>query len=402
MDQPTPLLRSLSLLEISFYGIGTIVGAGIYVLLGKVVSESGMMAPWAFLLAAVVVCFSAASYAELSRRFPHSAGEPVYIVESLKSRHLGALVGYALVLGAIISAATITRGFTGYMGVFSHLPDWSMMTILIIILTAIALWGVKQSVTIAILTTVLELAGLLLIIVISGDDIKQRGIDWSSLIPEFSTAEFTAITSGAFLAFFAFIGFEDMVHMAEEVKNPQTNLPLGIAIAVTVTTLLYATIAIVALQTVPLESLASSPAPMVLLVERNSDLPLQLMGAIGVVAMVNGILLQIIMVSRVFYGMAKRQLAPALLSSVCTATRTPIPATLLAGSLVLAFALWLPVTTLARATSCLILLVFTFVNLSLLSLHYRERQRGLLQLGLPATGTLLCIGFLVIQIWSWS
>ncbi len=258
-----------------------------------------------------------------------------------------------------------------------------MMTILIIILTAIALWGVKQSVTIAILTTVLELAGLLLIIVISGDDIKQRGIDWSSLTPEFSTTEFTAITSGAFLAFFAFIGFEDMVHMAEEVKNPQTNLPLGIAIAVTVTTLLYATIAIVALQTVPLESLASSPAPMVLLVERNSDLPLQLMGAIGVVAMVNGILLQIIMVSRVLYGMAKRQLAPALLSSVCTATRTPIPATLLAGSLVLAFALWLPVTTLARATSCLILLVFTFVNLSLLSLHYRERQRGPLQLGLP-------------------
>jgi amino acid transporter len=213
MDQPTPLLRSLSLLEISFYGIGTIVGAGIYVLLGKVVSESGMMAPWAFLLAAVVVCFSAASYAELSRRFPHSAGEPVYIVESLRSRHLGALVGYVLVLGAIISAATITRGFTGYMGVFSHLPDWSMMTILII---------------------------------------------------------------------------------------------------------------------------------------------------------------------------------------------TPIPATLLAGSLVLAFAIWLPVTTLARATSCLILLVFTFVNLSLLSLHYRERQRGPLQLGLPATGTLLCIGFLVIQIWSWS
>ena len=123
MDQPTPLLRSLSLLEISFYGIGTIVGAGIYVLLGKVVSDSGMMALWAFLLAAVVVCFSAASYTELSRRFPYCAGEPVSIVESLRSRHLGALVGYALVLGAIISAATITRGFTGYMGVFSHLPD---------------------------------------------------------------------------------------------------------------------------------------------------------------------------------------------------------------------------------------------------------------------------------------
>lgn len=213
MDQPTPLLRSLSLLEISFYGIGTIVGAGIYVLLGTVVSDSGMMAPWAFLLAAVVVCFSAASYAELSQRFPYSSGEPVYIVESLRSRHLGALLGYALVLGAIISIATITRGFTGYMGVFSHLPDWSMITILIITLTA-------------------------------------------------------------------------------------------------------------------------------------------------------------------------------------------IPATMLAGSLVLAFVLWLPVTTLARSTSCLILLVFTLVNLSLLSLHHRERQRGPLQLGLPAIGALLCIGFLVIQIWS--
>lgn len=400
MNQPTPLLRSLSLLEISFYGIGTIVGAGIYVLLGAVVSESGMMAPWAFLLAAVVVCFSAASYAELSRRFPHSAGESVYIVESLGSRHLGALVGYALVLGAIISAATITRGFTGYMSVFSNLPNWSMMTLLIIALTAIALWGVKQSVTIAILTTVLEIGGLLLIIIISGDDIKQQGIDWSSLAPTFSIVELTAITSGAFLAFFAFIGFEDMVHMAEEVKNPQVNLPLGIAIAVTVTTLLYAAIAIIALQTLPIEDLASSSAPMVLLIERNSALPLQLMGAIGVIAMVNGVLLQIIMVSRVLYGMAKQQLAPILLSSVCTATSTPIPATLLAGSLVLTFALWLPVTTLAKATSSLILVVFTLVNLSLLSLRYRERQRGPLQLGTPAAGALLCISFLVMQIWS--
>lgn len=400
MNTPLPLLRNLSLVEISFYGIGTILGAGIYVLLGAVVAESGQMTPWAFLLAALVVGFSAYSYAQMARRFPRSAGEAVYIQEGLKCRPLATLAGYAISLGGIVSAATMARGFHGYFSVLSSIPNWLTASLLVCALTAIAAWGVKQSVTLAIFTTLLEIAGLLLAIAVSGDEIGRLRIDWSGLLPPLTLPTFSAIASGAFLAFFAFIGFEDMVNMAEEVEQPERNLPWGIAIAVTVTTLLYGLIAIVALETLPMPALATSEAPLALLIEHNSSLPVSYMALISMVAIVNGALIQIVMVSRVLFGMARRQLAPGFLGRVHHRTRTPLPATLLAGTLVLGFALWLPVTTLAATTSTLILLVFTLVNLALLFLNYRERKWGAMQIGMPAIGALLCSGFLVIRLWS--
>ncbi|WP_461519333.1 APC family permease [Porticoccus sp.] len=400
MTTQVTLLRNLSLAEISLYGIGTIVGAGIYVLLGSVVAESGLMTPWAFMLAAIVVSFSAYSYAQMSHRFPRSAGEAVYILEGLHSRHLATLAGYAISLGGIVSAATLTRGFTGYFSVLFNSPSWLLITLLACFLTAIAAWGVKQSVTLAILTTLLEISGLLLALIVSSDEIIQSGINWSSLSPRFDTASLSLTVTGAFLAFYAFIGFEDMVNMAEEVKNPKRNLPLSIAIAVVTTTLLYAAIAIVALQTLPMATLAGSPAPLALLIEHNSTVPVGFMALISIVAIINGALIQILMVSRVLYGMARQRLAPLFLGTVNRNTRTPLPATLLTGIAVLGFALWLPIATLAAITSTLILIVFILVNLALLSLNYRHGHRGLLPLGMPVFGAILSAGFLVIQIWS--
>ena len=268
IDQPQ-LLRSLTLVEICFYGIGTILGAGIYVLLGEVVNESGMATPSAFLLSALIVSFSAYSYAQMSRRFPCSAGEAVYIMEGLNSRHLSALAGYAISLGGIVSAATIARGFTGYFAFFSELPPWAIIILLITSLTILAAWGVKQSVTIAVITTLLEIAGLLLVLFVGGDELHGRDIPWREFLPT-PDQTLAPVISGAFLAFFAFIGFEDMVNMAEEVKNPRRNLPLGIAIALITSTLLYVAVAIVAILTLPLSELANSNAPLALIIEKNS------------------------------------------------------------------------------------------------------------------------------------
>ena len=400
MNNDQSLLRSLSLTEISFYGLGTILGAGIYVLLGAVVAESGSATPWAFLLAAIVVCFSAYSYAQMARRFPRSAGEAVYIEEGLHSRRLATLAGYAISLGGIVSAATMARGFSGYFGVLTPWPDWLTSSLLILVLVGVAAWGVKQSVALAILTTLLELGGLLLAMAVSGDELLHGGVHWEHLLPPMTITAFAGVLSGGFLAFFAFIGFEDMVNMAEEVENPERNLPRGIAIALVTTALLYAGTALVALETLPLEELAGSDAPLALIIEHNSDIPVSYMALIGMVAIVNGALIQIIMVSRVLYGMASRQLAPAFLEGVHRATRTPLQATVLTGLLVLIFALWLPITALAATTSSLILVVFTLVNLALLFLNYRQGLHSPLQLGMPATGALLCAGFLMIQLWS--
>jgi amino acid transporter len=392
------LLRSLSLVEISFYGIGTILGAGIYVLLGEVVNESGMATPTAFLLSALIVSFSAYSYAQMSRHFPCSAGEAVYIMEGLNSRHLSALAGYAISLGGIVSAATIARGFTGYFAFFSALPAWTIIILLITVLTVLAAWGVKQSVTMAVITTLLEIAGLLLVLVVGGNELHGRDIPWRDFLPTPSQS-LAPVVSGAFLAFFAFIGFEDMVNMAEEVKTPRRNLPLAIAIALITSTLLYVSVAIIAILTLPLPDLANSNAPLALIIEKNSTIPVELMAAISIVAIINGALIQIIMVSRVLYGMAERSLAPSILKSIHPKTHTPLKATVLTGFIVVGFALWLPISTLAKTTSSLILMVFMLVNLSLLVLNYREKTAGILGLFIPAIGACLCTSFLAFQLW---
>lgn len=391
------LLRSLSLTEISFYGIGTILGAGIYVLLGKVVGESGTATPVAFLLSAIVVSFSAYSYAQMSRQFPQSAGEAVYIMEGLHSRMLAALGGYAIILGGIVSAATIARGFTGYFEFFSDLPQWVSIILLVVALSAVAGWGVKQSVYVVVATTLLEISGLVLVFIAGGDNLADLSTRWREFIPTANGAGITATLSGAFLAFYAFIGFEDMVNMAEEVKQPERNLPLGIAIALVVTVLLYAGVAVVAILTLSVDELANSAAPLALLVERNSSIPVEIMAMISLIAIINGAMIQIIMASRVLYGMARRKVAPALLGRVHPFTRTPLTATLITGVLVICFALWLPITTLAKFTSFLLLLVFTLVNLSLLALNCRQKNIGMAGRLIPATGALVCVAFAAFQ-----
>ena len=252
----------------------------------------------------------------------------------------------------------------------------------------------------AVLTTLIEIGGLLLVVIVSGDEIAHQEIPWGEFVPVFDQAHLTFVVSGAFLAFFAFIGFEDMVNMAEEVKNPERNLPLGIAIALVTTGLLYGAVAITALVTLPLAELSNSQAPLALLIEYNSNIPVEIMAVISMIAIINGALIQIIMVSRVLYGMAKRNIAPSLLGSVNPKTRTPITATLITGTLVVIFALWLPITTLAKTTSSLILVVFTLVNLSLLVLNCREKNWGIPGLLAPTIGALLCISFLGFQVWN--
>ena len=393
MTQHVALNRSLSLFQITLYGIGTILGAGIYVLLGEVARTSGMSTPLAFVLSAIIVSFSAWSYAQLSRQFPQSAGEAVYVMEGLRLNSLAAVVGFAIVLGGIVSAATLVNGFIGYFQLFANWPDTLVIVLLVSVFCAITCWGVKQSVGLAVITTLVEIIGLVLVF-ISGGEIIQQGIDWQQFIPE--KVDALPIITGAYLAFYAFIGFEDMVNMAEEVKNPKRNLPIAIGLALLVTTLLYAAVAVVALTVVPLESLGRSEAPLALVVEHGGLFSPSLMGIIGIIAILNGAMIQIIMASRVLYGMANKGIAPKVLSTINQRTRTPVIATVTASILVAGFALWLPLVTLAKATSSLILLVFVLVNFSLMAINWRQRHyRGMV---IPLIGAILCMLFAGLQL----
>ncbi len=393
-----PLHRTLNLAQITLYGIGSILGAGIYVLLGEVALVSGTLLPLAFLGAALVVSFSAYSYRHLARRFPQAAGEAVYVHEAFSSAPLSRLVGLTLVFSGMVSSATIARGFTGYFSIIYPLPDVLMITVLVIGLTALAIWGVRQAVAVAVATTVAELFGIGLVIWASYDSLPTLMDNPRQYFVPDSLPAWAGIATGAFIAFYAFIGFEDMVNMAEEVENPERNMFLGILLALIITASLYIVVSLCAVAAVPMNELAGAKAPLALIVERNSAFPVTIMALISLVAVINGALLQIIMCARVLYGMGKQHMLPGLFSRVHPRTRTPHIATLLVGICVMIFALTLPLVTLAKITSTAILGVFSLVNASLLRLNWRAPEKTVWQIVLPTTGTCICIAFIVLQL----
>lgn len=401
-DTQPALRRSLSLALVTYYGLGNILGAGIYVLIGRVAAHAGVQAPLAFLLAALLAGFTAFSYAELAARFPYSAGEVVYVQQGLGMRTPAILTGILIILAGIVSSATIARGFTGYLQVFVPLPETPAIVLLVTGLGALAIWGITQSVIAAALMTLAEVAGLLLIVWVARPDPATL---LHTLTSQTALTASTAhgVFLGAFLAFYAFLGFEDMVNVAEEVKEPQRNLPRAILLALGISTLFYLAVAVVAVSAVPPDLLAGSDAPLTDIYRRVTGTEPVLLAALSILAVVNGALIQIIMVARVCYGMASRGWAPGWLGRVHPRTCTPVHATVLVTVLVMFMALWLPLESLARATSYFILLVFLLVNLSLWRLKRRgpDAYRGFsVYRWVPVTGAAGTLLFLAAQLAS--
>jgi len=403
MNQPTQLKRGLSLWLLVFYGLGNILGAGIYVLVGKVAGSAGLFAPVAFLVASLVAAFTALSYAELVARYPLSAGEAVYVQKGLGLPALSVLVGLLIVLMGAVSAATIANGFVGYLDILIEVPDAIAITLLVIVLAAIAIWGIVESVRIAALVTVIELLGLGLVLAVAGDSLFSIPERLPELIPPTDPVIWQGILFGAFLAFYAFIGFEDMVNVAEEVRNPARNVPLAILIALGVTTLLYAAISLTAVLTVAPQQLAASDAPLATVYQQASgSIPVTL-SIISIFAVVNGALIQIIMGSRILYGMSRQGWLPTPFGHVWRKTQTPATATIATAGVVLVLALWLPLVTLAKSTSFLVLFIFSLINLSLLRIKWREpHPQGVRPVPqwVPAGGIVASLGLLLFQVFA--
>lgn len=360
------LRRSLSLPLITFYGLGTILGAGIYVLVGKVAGVAGMYAPIAFGLAAVTAALSAFVYMELCSRYPLSGGAAVYTQQGFGLRWLSILVGFLIVLSGLVSAATISKGFVGYLRVFFDLPDALVIITVVVALGLLAAWGIMQSTAAAAIATVIEVGGLLLIIFVAGDALGTLPARATELVPPIEAVAWEGIMLGGFLAFYAFIGFEDMVNVAEEVKNPERTLPLAIVLAVGSATLLYFAISLIAVLALPLEELSASGAPLALIYERATGDRPTFMALISLFAVINGALIQIIMAARMLYGMSREGWLPKGIGKLSPRTQTPIVATVLVVLAVLIFALALPLVTLAKVTSFALLVVFALIGVALI------------------------------------
>ena len=368
----TPKLkRTLSFPLLTLYGLGTILGAGIYVLVGKVAGHAGTAAPVAFLVAAVVAGLTGMSFAELGARYPESAGEAAYVQAGFGRARLSALVSLAVALTGVVSAATIAVGFTGYLSVFMDVPAWAAVTALVMGMGAVAAWGVGASSLAVAGMTLLEVGGLLLVLGVAGGDavaaLPERAAE---LVPTADLHVWAGVMTGAFVAFYAFIGFEDMVNMAEEVRDPARDMPRAILLSLAVATVLYLAVAATCVLVLPGEALVRSRAPLAD-VYASAGGARSLVAAISLVAVTNGALVQIVMAARVLYGASRRGWLPGWLATVHPRTRTPVRGTVLVSAVVLLLALAFPLTTLAQATSLVILLVFAVVNLALMRLKSR-------------------------------
>jgi amino acid transporter len=399
VPQPS-LKRSLSLPLVTFYGLGNILGAGIYVLIGKVVAYAGVFAPLSFLVASLLAGLTAFTYAELAARFPLSAGEAVYVQEGIGLESVSALVGLLIIFAGIVSSATILRGFAGYLQVFAPVPEAAAIGLLVLLLGGLAAGGIGESVAVAALITVIEIGGLLLIVWVAAPALTLVQPEAADFAPLLGPGVWQGILVGGFLAFYAFIGFEDMVNVAEEVQHPRRNLPRAILAALAVAVLLYFIVALVAVASVPGDRLAASEAPLAFMYQYVTGREPVVITIISMFAVINGALIQIIMASRVCYGMGRKGWLPVLFARVHGVTRTPVIATLMVAVLVLVMALWLPVETLAKATSYFLLVVFSLINMALWRLKRAGTQPpGIIHVPrwVPASGFVASAAFLLMQ-----
>jgi amino acid transporter len=366
------LRRSLSLWQVVLYGLGVTIGAGIYVLVGVAAGKSGAHAPLAFVAAAVLLSFTAASLAELATRMPVSASEAAYVDAGFSRKWLTLSVGLIVVGTAAISAATVSVGAAGYVAVFVNIPAPLLIVAIVIAMGLIASLTTAQSVTLAGLMTLVEIGGLLAVLTAG---VWQPPILLAALptvLPGFSIDAWTGVIGTSLLAVFAFIGFEHVVNIAEEVRNPSKVLPRAIFLTLGITTALYAAVVFVAIAAVAPAELALSNAPLALAYERLTGHPLGVMSAIAIIATLNGIVVHMIMISRVLYGLSRAGDLHANLGRLNTRTQTPVRATMLAVVVILALALIFPIEQLARYTAQGTLAIFVMINAALIQIKRRE------------------------------
>ena len=324
---------------------------------------------WAFIAAAIIVSFSAYSHGFLAKHIPSSAGAAEYVNKAFHSSHLTLAVGLGVLLTGVVSSAALANGFHGYLNEIIVLPKWLVITSLTGILFFVASQAVNTSVNFAVGITFLELLGLVVVILFS----ESGHFEPELQSPSWSLSDIQLIMAGAFVAFYAYVGFEDMVNLAEEAEQPEKTMLPAVMLALILTTTLYLLVAWVALHALPIDELAQSDAPFAVMLSHTPWLA-KTISFIGLIAIINGALVQILMGSRILFGLSRDGHLPSFLNKL-NSKHIPINATYVVAALVWIFALTLPLITLAKLTSAIILVVFTLVNISAVVIALQKKQR---------------------------
>lgn len=366
------LARRLGFGTLLLIGIGDILGAGIYALVGKVAGMAGSAAWLSFLIAALLAAVTGLAYAELACRIPKSAGAAAYTAAAFAHPLIPFLVGFLVLASGLTSTATVALAFRGYLESFVGVPEIAAALGLVAVLSGIALRGISASAWTTNVLTVLEAGGLFLVIG-TGAVFAFRTEPATLLAKLKPDLAVPPIIGAATLAFYAFIGFEDLANLAEEAKNPERDLPRAILIAVAITTMIYLAVIIVVLWTLGADQAAASSRPLLdALTAAGTPLPARAFSLLAIFAITNTGLANFIMVSRLLYGMAGQGLLPLALRRVHPVRQTPWVAILIASALAFLLAATGGARLLAQTTSLLLVLVFTVLHTSLIRIKQKE------------------------------
>jgi len=374
--------------------VGDILGTGVYALTGDVAAEVGGAAWIPFLVAFLIATVTAFSYLELVTKYPQAAGAALYAHKAFGVQFVTFLVAFVVMCSGITSASTASRFFAANFNTAFDL-DWGKVGIVIVallfmaMLATVNLRGVGESVKLNVALTIIEITGLLLVILVGLWAFTGGGdVDFSRVVA-FETASdknvFLAVTTATSLAFFAMVGFEDSVNMAEETKDPVRVFPKVLLTGLSIAGVVYVIVAIVAVALVPVGVVEASDTPLVEVVEAGAPgLPIEdILPFISMFAVSNTALINMLMASRLIYGMSRQHVLPPVLGAVHPRRLTPWVAivftTLIAFGLIFyvtAFANSNAIAVLGGTTSLLLLAVFAMVNVAVLVLRRDVQEAG--------------------------
>lgn len=360
------LKRGIGLFEATAYGVGIILGAGIYALIGKAAGIAGNAVWLSFVIGAVVSSFTGLSYAELSSMFPKAAAEYVYVKKAYDSKLLAFLIGWLIIFTGIVSAATVALGFAGYFTAILGFPIILTAIMLIGLLSFLNFYGIKESSRVNILFTSIEILGLILITLMGLTSFGK--VNYLEM-PHGISGIFVA----AALIFFAYIGFEDVVNIAEETKNPKKTVPRALILSILITTVLYILVAVSTISLADWRELEKSTAPLAYAASQvMGQKAFSIMSYIALFATSNTVLILLIVGSRMMYGMANDGSLPKILSAIHEKRRTPWIAVFAMMLLSIFFVLLGDIKLVANVTSFGAFMTFSLVNLSLIWLRYKK------------------------------
>ncbi|MFC4494194.1 APC family permease [Streptomyces ovatisporus] len=375
----TPLHRAIGPKLLVLFIIGDILGTGIYATTGSVAGKIGGALWLPFVIGFAVALLTAASYAELVGKYPRAAGAALYTQRAFKVPFLTFIVAFMVMCSGLSSASAAARAFAGdYLGELVDVPPTLIAILFILALAALNLRGVSESVKTNVVLTVIELTGLLIIISIGvyavfageGDPGRLAEIDTAGGT---GYAVLTGVMGATALGFFAFVGFEDSVNMAEETIDPSRTFPRALFIGVCVTGTIYVLVALVSSLLVDFRVLENSSGPLLEVVKAGGvSFPPELFAVIALFAVSNSALINIMMASRLCYGMANERILPRFMGKVLPVRRTPVVGIVFVTLLAVALVSTGEIEGLGDTTSFLLLCVFAVVNVAVLVLR-KER-----------------------------